>query len=132
MSGTIQYEVRLLMMSFLTGAGLIMVYDCLRVFRILCPHSAVFTGIEDMLYWVYSALITFTLLYRENDGDIRAYVIAAAFLGMAMYQYLVSRNFLKGLKNLIKYLRIKTGRHNISKSRWKHERDEKIKKKEKR
>lgn len=117
MSETIQYEIQLLVMSFLTGVGLMVVYDCLRVFRILCPHSAICIGIEDMLYWIYASLITFTLLYRENDGDIRAYVVVAAFVGMVLYQYLVSRNFLKGLKKTIKYLKIRISRHKMLKSR---------------
>lgn len=111
MSGTIHYEARLLAMSFLTGAGLMIVYDCLRVFRLLCPHNAVCTGIEDMLYWIYAALMTFSLLYQENDGNIRAYAVAAAFVGMALYQHFISRNFLKGLKKVVKYLRMKISRH---------------------
>lgn len=117
MSETIQYEVQLLVMSFLTGMGLMIVYDCLRVFRILCPHNAICIGIEDMLYWIYAALIIFTLLYRENDGDIRAYVVVAAFVGMVLYQHLISRNFLKGLKKAIKYLRMRISRHKTLKSR---------------
>lgn len=110
MSESIRYEVRLLLLSFMTGAGLMMIYDCLRVFRILCPHRPLLCGIEDMLYWIYAAWMTFSLLYRENDGDIRAYVVMAAFAGMVLYQYLISRNFLKYLKKTVKYLRIRISR----------------------
>lgn len=117
MSITIQYEVRLLVMSFLTGVGLMIVYDCLRVFRLLCPHGAMLVGIEDMLYWIYAAFITFMLLYEEDDGNIRAYAVGAAFVGMVLYQHFISRNFLKGLKKLIKYFRIKIGRHKMSRNR---------------
>lgn len=117
MSAAIEYEARLLVMSFLTGVGFMVVYDCLRVFRILCPHSTVCIGIEDLVYWIYAALMTFALLYQENDGVIRAYAVAAAFVGMILYQQFVSRNFLKGLKKLLKYLRIKTGKQKRSKSR---------------
>lgn len=122
MSGTINYEVRLLVMSFLTGVGFLMVYDCLRVFRLLCPHNAVSIGIEDMLYWIYAAFMTFGLLYRENDGDIRAYAVAAAFVGMALYERLISRNFLKYLKKLLKYLRMKRGRHKADRQKKKERR----------
>lgn len=117
MSGTIGYEIRLLVMSLLTGAGFMIVYDCLRVLRVVCPHNSICIGIEDMLYWIYTALMTFSLLYRENDGNIRAYAVGAAFLGMILYQYFISRNFLKGLKKLTKCLRMKIGRHKIFKSR---------------
>ncbi|MDW2800306.1 spore cortex biosynthesis protein YabQ [Clostridium boliviensis] len=107
MSVHIVYEVKLLLYSFLTGAGLMMTYDLLRIFRIFIPHSYVFTGIEDMIYWVYAALVTFSLLYEQNDGGLRGYVIAGIFLGMFLYDRLVSRFFLKSLKNLQKYLKMR-------------------------
>lgn len=119
MSGTINYEVRLLVMSFLTGVGFLVVYDCLRVFRLLCPHNYIAVGIEDMLYWVYAALMTFGLLYRENDGDIRAYAVVAAFMGMILYQQLISRYFLKCLKKFLKYLRMKTDKHKVERQKRK-------------
>ncbi|WP_349669012.1 spore cortex biosynthesis protein YabQ [Lacrimispora sp.] len=93
MSVHIVYEVKLLLYSFFTGAGLMMTYDLLRIFRIFIPHSYVFTGIEDMIYWVYAALVTFSLLYEQNDGGLRGYVIAGVFLGMFLYDRLVSRFF---------------------------------------
>lgn len=107
MSIPIVYEVKLLLYSLLTGAGLMMTYDLLRIFRIFIPHSHFFVGIEDMIYWVYAALITFSLLYEQNDGGLRGYVIAGVFAGMFFYDRIVSRFFLKSLKNLQKYLKIK-------------------------
>lgn len=111
MSANIRYEMELLSVSVLTGAGLMIVYDCLRVFRILCPHRTVWVGVEDMLYWIYTSLMVFTLLYRENDGVVRSYVVVAIFLGMMLYQHLISKKFLNYLKKMIKYLRMKLGRH---------------------
>ncbi len=111
MSYHIVYEVKLLLYSFLTGAGLMMTYDLLRIFRIFIPHSPIFTGLEDMVYWVYAALITFSLLYEQNDGVLRGYVIAGVFIGMFLYDRLVSRFFLKFLKNFQKYLKIKMNKY---------------------
>lgn len=107
MSVHIVYEVKLLLYSFLTGAGLMMTYDLLRISRIMIPHSYVVVGIEDMIYWIYAALVTFSLLYEQNDGGLRGYVITGIFLGMFLYDRLVSRFFLKFLKNFWKYLKIR-------------------------
>ncbi|MEY8354311.1 spore cortex biosynthesis protein YabQ [Lachnospiraceae bacterium 54-53] len=107
MSVHIVYEVKLLLYSFLTGAGLMMTYDLLRISRIFIPHSSVFIGIEDMIYWIYAALITFSLLYAQNDGGLRGYVIAGVFAGMFLYDRLVSRFFIKLLKKFQKYLKMK-------------------------
>lgn len=110
MSANIRYEASLLVISFFTGAGLLIVYDCLRVFRLLCPHRPIWIGVEDMLYWIYTSFMVFTLLYLKNDGMIRVYIVAAVFTGMILYQWLISRNFLKCLKKAIKYSKIKLSR----------------------
>lgn len=107
MSVHIIYEVRLLLYSFATGAGLMMTYDFLRILRIFIPHLPVIVGMEDMVYWVYASLATFSLLYEQNDGGLRGYVIAGVFIGMFLYDRLISRFFLKFLKNTWKYLRMK-------------------------
>lgn len=107
MSVHIVYEVKLLLYSFLTGAGLMMTYDLFRIFRIFIPHSSVVIGIEDMVYWIYAALVTFSLLYEQNDGGLRGYVIIGVFLGMFLYDRLISSFFLKSLKKFWKYLKIK-------------------------
>lgn len=107
MSVHIVYEVKLLLYSFLTGAGLMMTYDLLRTFRILVPHSYILIGIEDMVFWVYAALSVFSLLYEQNDGGLRGYVIAGIFLGMFLYDRMISRFFLKFLKKFWKYLKMK-------------------------
>lgn len=124
MSGNILYEGRLVCSGFLTGIGLLMVYDCVRVFRILFSHRSIWMGVEDMLYWIYSSLIVFTLLYRENDGNLRAYVIAAVFAGMVLYQWLISRKMLNYLKKLVESVKVKK-RHRPKKKLVKHEIDKK-------
>lgn len=111
MSVHIIYEVRLLIYSFFTGAGLMMTYDFLRAFRIFVPHHPVWMGIEDMVYWIYASLITFSLLYEQNDGGLRGYVIAGIFIGMVVYDRLVSRFFLKVLKKIWKYLKMKADKY---------------------
>lgn len=107
MSVHIVYEVKLLLYSFFAGAGLMVVYDLFRAFRIVLNHKPFFTGIEDMAYWIYASLVAFWLLYTQNDGGLRAYVITGIFAGMLLYDRLISRFFLKLLKNLKKYLKIK-------------------------
>lgn len=109
MSVPIGYEVRLLLYSLCSGAGLMAVYDLLRIFRIFVPHSVFFVGIEDMAYWIYAALITFSLLYKLNDGGLRGYAIAGVFAGMFLYDRFISRFFLKLLKNIRKWLKMKLG-----------------------
>ena len=113
MSPGIRYEAQLFVMSAGTGAGLMMVYDCVRIFRLLCPHKAWLVGVEDLLCGIYCAVMTFTLLYEQNDGNLRGFCIFGVILGMAAYQSLVSRRLLKYLQNRVGWLKMKMRRHKV-------------------
>lgn len=108
MSEVIRYEAWLLVLSLLTGAWLMVAYDLLRVFRLMIRHGALLMGIEDFFYWICAGLVTFKLLYEQNDGGLRAYVIAGVLGGMILYDRLISRFLFKSLKKLGKKFTIKT------------------------
>ncbi len=106
MSPDILMEARLLLLSLLTGVGLMAFYDGLRVFRILIPHGWIWIGAEDLLYWIFAGLAVFYLLYRENSGIIRWYVVGSVFLAMVVYDRCVSVFLLKWLKKAVGCIRI--------------------------
>ena len=111
MSGVIRYEAWLMMLSLATGGWLMLVYDTLRVFRLMIRHSAFAVGLEDFFYWIGAGVVTFNLLYQQNDGGLRAYVIGGVLGGMILYDRLISRIFFKGLKKLGKKFTIKSGKN---------------------
>ena len=123
MSALIQYEAWLLGLSLATGAWLMLAYDTLRVFRLMIRHGPVWTGIEDFIYWMYAGVVTFMLLYEQNDGGLRAYVIVGVLAGMVIYDRLISRFFFKGLKKLGKKFTIKSQK-NIQKVTGKKQAEE--------
>ena len=107
MSMQIRYEAWLLLLSLMTGGWLMLVYDLLRVLRLMIKHSSVVRGLEDFLFWIYAGVITFILLYEQNDGGLRLYVIVGVFLGMLLYDKIVSRFLFVALKKAGKWFRIK-------------------------
>ena len=111
MSGVIRYEAWLLMLSLATGGWLMLVYDTLRVFRLMIRHSAFAVGLEDFFYWIGAGVVTFNLLYQQNDGGLRAYVIGGGLGGMILYDRLISRIFFKGLRKLGKKVTRKSGKN---------------------
>lgn len=106
MSLNIRFEAQLLILSLGTGVFLMASYDILRTLRVVIPHKAFVVGIEDFLYWIYAGFITFSLLYAQNDGTIRWFVIAGVFAGMLVYNTLVSRFFLKVLKKITLWIKM--------------------------
>lgn len=85
MSLYIQDEAALALMSFLLGAVLMVSYDLLRLFRLLVPHGSLWTGLEDIFYWIYCAVMTFSLLFWENSGvgpGVRHWLCAFIYDGL--------------------------------------------------
>ncbi len=101
-------EAQLALHSFLLGIILMISYDLLRLFRFFIPHGNLWTGLEDFAYWSYAAVMTFSLLFRENNGILRGYVIACVFAGMFLYDRIVSRSAFGLLKNVRGWIRIRT------------------------
>ena len=55
MSMQIRFEAWLLLLSLLVGCWLMLVYDLLRVLRLMIKHSSFVMGIEDFFYWIIPA-----------------------------------------------------------------------------
>ena len=51
--------------------------------------------------------MTFSLLFWENSGVVRGYVIACVFLAMAAYDRIVSRNVFVLLKKTGRWIKMK-------------------------
>ena len=111
MSEYIKIEAELALSSFLLGVVLMISYDFLRLFRMLIPHGNWWTGFEDLAYWIYCAVMTFRLLFYQNSGILRGYVIICIFLGMCLYNAIVSRSVFGVLKNVGRWITMKKRNH---------------------
>ena len=90
MSPGILEELRVVGVAVVCGAVITVVYDLLRIFRRVITHGNLWIGIEDFFFWIWTALWSFSVLYRENDGNLRFYTIAAMVFGMIVYHQMVS------------------------------------------
>ena len=64
MSQEIIGELQLFVHASGAGCYLLSLYDALRIFRIVFPHKGLWLAMEDLFYWVYSALFLFYIIYR--------------------------------------------------------------------
>lgn len=108
-SGTIAGEGGLLAASFLFGIALMLLYDVFRILRRIVKHGAVWLAIEDVFYWFVCAIGMFAMLYQENDGLLRWFVLAGAALGMLFENAVISpfivRLFVKILRAWLSFIR---------------------------
>lgn len=105
-SGEIYAQAVLLVSCFGLGCWLMFCYDLLRISRMLFPAKNWLVGLEDFCYWIYVSISVFSLLYRQNDGILRSYVIMGVVAGMVVYDRIVSRNILKVLQKVRERIKI--------------------------
>lgn len=95
MGTLVQWELQYVSVTITVGLGLAVLYDCLRIWRRLIPHGIIWLSVEDILFWMASALITFTVCFVEDAGNIRWFAVAGEALGALMYHYTVGRILVK-------------------------------------
>ncbi len=107
MSRVIVGELQAAVTAFLSGGLITIVYDVLRIFRRIISHNNFWIGAEDLVFWMWTALWTFSVLYRENDGNLRLYTMVFMAAGMLAYHEMISEPLMyfsgKIIKKLKKY-----------------------------
>ena len=89
-------ETNILLAAMATGALLFFVYDLLRIMRRLIPHGTLWVAVEDVLFWLGSAVVIFVMLYQQADGSLRGFSIGGVVIGMLLYAFLLSPLIVKG------------------------------------
>ena len=85
------------LVAVLSGAIVCLVYQCIRCFRRIIEHKLLAVSVEDMIFWVCSAIYMFVQIYHTSDGSIRWYFLLGVVLGVILMSV-----FLNGAGKLIK------------------------------
>lgn len=101
-SGEILKEADVLLAAFVMGALLLLAYDVLRIVRRIVPHKIWLVGMEDIIFWIGSGIALFAMLYQENSGYIRGFVIGGVLIGMLLYNLALSTWVVTGSVFLLK------------------------------
>lgn len=83
-------ETTFMLYSVKYGFLLSLLYDFLRVFRILVTHKKLWVSLEDLGFWIYTALRVFWMMQDTYNGSIRWFSILGGLAGVMLYSKLVS------------------------------------------
>lgn len=104
MNHAISIELQFFMISVLSGAIILLVYDILRIIRRLIKHDSFFIALEDLFFWVGASLFIFAMIYKENDGIIRGFCVMGMGIGMVLYHFTLSDLLVRMITKLIQML----------------------------
>lgn len=112
MSG-IPRELWAFLTAILTGAGLVMVYEILILFRMIVKHRLWAVQIEDFIFWIAAGFFVFLQMFRTNYGNVRWYFVLGGGLGALTCGKLLSRAN-KYVEKKIKILKKRCKRNKIN------------------
>ena len=102
---TLAYETQLFLWSIVLGAALSLLYDLLRVLRAQTKHRAAAISLEDTLYFLLFAAITFGFSLKINSGQLRGYILLGEGLGWGLWHLTIGRGVVQVLGWVAQLLR---------------------------
>lgn len=87
------------------GATLCVLYDVFKFVRLLFRSGKTAIFVQDIAWWLITALATYILLLVRCKGVVRSYAVIGEVVGFAGYRFTVSRLTEIPLKNFAKALR---------------------------
>ena len=98
----------------LNGFIIGLLFDIFRVIRKTFKTSDLITYIQDILFWIISAIIILYSLFKFNNGQLRAYILLGLIIGASLYLLIFSKLFIKTsifiietIKKIIQFIFIK-------------------------
>jgi spore cortex biosynthesis protein YabQ len=102
---SIQQQVLLFLYAGALGVGLSIIYDFFRVLRLTLHFNVIFIFIQDLIYFLICAIITFAFIFIFNNGEIRLFIIAAIAIGWILYYLTAGRLIFYIAKTITSWLK---------------------------
>lgn len=87
----IREETMIFVLAAMSGLIVRLAYRCISCFRQIVRHNLVVMGIEDLAYWLGSAIYLFVQIYHTSDGVIRWYFVLGVVLGAVLMTFFLQK-----------------------------------------
>lgn len=105
MNQMLQEETLIFLGACLLGAAIAACYDTLRLIRVMLPHPRFLINLEDFLFFVAAAVVTFAFFLSYSDGGFRIFILAGELLGAVLYFFSISLVLLRLLSPVMRLAR---------------------------
>lgn len=102
---SINQQASIFIITVFVGFFIGFIYDLFRIFRKTLKHPNILIQVEDLLYWIFVSLTMFYILLHKNYGEVRAFSIIGAFLGMIIYFLTLSQIFVPITVKVINFVK---------------------------
>lgn len=110
MSQLILIEIYIFCSSIMLGIIMAIAYDVLRIFRRIIKRGLVLVAIEDVIALSIASIITFNMIFTNNSGNVRSYILVGIIIGILLYMVSISKFFVGVTSKYILILLQKLGK----------------------
>ena len=82
-----------------------LLFDFFRILRKSFKTPDFVTYIEDIVFWFLTGLIILYSIFTFNNGELRAYIFIALFIGIVIYILALSKYIIKINVTIIKFIK---------------------------
>ena len=94
------FEIKCMLVLFITSMGLSAAYDIFRGMRRGVPHGKGLCVLQDIIYSIYWLITMIYVVFTYCNGILRSYVIIGYILGMVCYYLLFSKLLLRLISHI--------------------------------
>ncbi len=98
-------QIHVFLYAIAAGALVAFLYDILRIKRRAIKTNVIIVSLEDMLYWLITAIIIFLTVYNSNSGEIRGYIFIGNIAGVLIYLLLLSKIVISSSMAIINFFK---------------------------
>lgn len=93
-------DVLSVFISLFFGAVISLIYDIFKSYRIAFKSSNIFIIVQDIIFSIISAILTYLLLYICVKGEIRWFVLIFEIIGFIIFRIFLSKLIVKSIVNI--------------------------------
>lgn len=97
-------QVTLFIYSILSGILIGVLFDIYRIIRGVEEPGKIVTAIEDLLFWILTAIIIFVFMMYTNYAYLSFNIFVYIAMGIFLHFKLFSKTFIKILNSVLKYV----------------------------
>ena len=90
----------------LSGIIIGIFFDVFRVLRKSFKTSDLVTSIEDFIFWLLTGAFLLYVIFKFNNGEIRAYIFLGLGVGIGTYILLFSKHFININVKIVNLLKL--------------------------
>ncbi len=98
-------QIHIFLYAIAAGAFVAFLYDILRIKRRAIKTNVIIVSLEDILYWLITAIIIFLTVYNSNSGEIRGYIFIGNIAGVLIYLLLLSKIVISSSMAIINFFK---------------------------